>query len=182
MGDEPPSPTAGPRVVAGDEQQDESVDLDDLVDVVRATLGGEGVPADAEVNLVLVDEQVIAGLNAEHLGHEGPTDVLSFPIDGPSLGLGVASGDAVPVGGTHPDGVLVGDVVICPAVARRNAEDRGVPVADELRLLAVHGSLHLLGHDHADEAGATAMRTLEQRYAGRSGATAPGADAPGVGS
>jgi probable rRNA maturation factor len=186
MGDEPPSPTAGPRVVAGDEQGDEAVDLDVLVELVRTTLAGEGVPADAEANLLLVDEASIAELNAEHLGGEGPTDVLSFPIDGPSLGLtGSATGanaaalglagagsDAGAVGGTHPDGVLVGDVVICPAVARRSAQARGLELADELCLLAVHGALHLLGHDHADAEGAEAMRERELRYAGRSGATA----------
>jgi probable rRNA maturation factor len=76
------------------------------------------------------------------------------------------------VGATHPDGLLVGDVVICPAVARRGAEARGLHLGDELRLLAVHGALHLLGHDHADAEGADAMREREQRYAGRSGATA----------
>jgi len=71
------------------------------------------------------------------------------------------------------DEVLVGDVVICPAVARTNAERHGTSLEDELRLLAVHGALHLLGHDHADAVGAEAMRERELRYAGRSGATEP---------
>jgi probable rRNA maturation factor len=207
-------------VEAGDQQDAEQVDLEALASLLSRTLAGEGVPASAEANLVLVDEDEIAQLNAEHLGHEGPTDVLSFPIDGPSLALAPASpgahaashgahaaslgahaaslgahaaslgahaaslgahaatSDAVPVGATHPDGVLVGDVVICPTVARRNAEANGLALDDELRLLVVHGALHLLGHDHADEAGAAAMRQREQRYAGRSGARAPQGEAP----
>jgi probable rRNA maturation factor len=173
MGDRPRSPHAGPHVEAGDQQDAEQVDLEALAQLLGRTLAGEGVPASAEANLLLVDEDAIAELNAEHLGHEGPTDVLSFPIDGPSLALTGENDDAGAVGATHPDGVLVGDVVVCPAVARRNAEANGLTLDDELRLLVVHGALHLLGHDHADEAGAAAMREREVRYAGRSGASAP---------
>jgi probable rRNA maturation factor len=170
MGDEPPSPTAGPRVVTGDDQDDAVVDVDGLAQLARAVLGGEGVPVDAEVNLLFVDEAAIAELNETHLGGRGSTDVLSFPIDGPSLGL---AGDAGAVGAAPPSGVMVGDVVICPAVARRNAEGQGTTLDQELRLVVVHGALHLLGHDHADEGGAEAMRARELRYAGRAGATAP---------
>lgn len=166
MGDEPPSPYAGPRVEVGDLQEDEAVDLDALAEVVRAVLVGEGVTVAAEANLVLVGEQAMAEMNGEHLGGDGPTDVLSFPIDGPAL---VAGEHVVTTGPV----VLLGDVVICPAVARRNAEARGSAFTDELRLLAAHGALHLLGHDHADEPGAIVMREREQRYAGRAGATAP---------
>ncbi len=87
----------------------------------------------------------MAALNREHMGHEGPTDVLSFPIDGTDAG---------------PDGLL-GDVVVCPAVARRNAPDHAGTYDDELALLVVHGVLHVLGHDHADADDAEAMRARE---------------------
>ena len=87
----------------------------------------------------------MAELNREHMGHEGPTDVLSFPIDGAGAG---------------PDGLL-GDVVVCPAVARRNAPDHAGTYDDELALLVVHGVLHVLGHDHAEADDAEVMRARE---------------------
>ncbi|HEX5180639.1 MAG TPA: rRNA maturation RNase YbeY [Gemmatimonadaceae bacterium] len=84
----------------------------------------------AEVSIAFVTEPAIARLNARHLGRRGPTDVIAFPfarIDG---------------------GPLVGDVYIAPAVARSNARRNGVPVRQELARLVVHGTLHVLGHDH----------------------------------
>jgi probable rRNA maturation factor len=100
-----------------------------------------------------VDEAAMAELNQEHMGHEGPTDVLSFPIDGPAAG---------------PDGLL-GDVVVCPSVARRQAPEHAGTYEDELALLVVHGVLHVLGHDHAEDDEAAVMREREaahlQRFA-----------------
>lgn len=108
-------------VVARDDQDDEPVELARWVDLVRAVLTAEAVSG--EVNLLFVGEADMARLNEAHLGHEGPTDVLSFPIDGADAG---------------PDG-FVGDVVVCPAVARRNAPDHAGSYEDELALLVVHG-------------------------------------------
>lgn len=120
------------------DEQECDVDGDDLVRLARHVLGVRRVPADMEVALLLVDEATIAGLNAEHLGHTGPTDVLAFPIDEP--------------GESPPDSPSVlGDVVLCPAVAYAQASELGREPHDELRLLTVHGLLHLLGMDHADE-------------------------------
>ncbi|MBS3941383.1 MAG: rRNA maturation RNase YbeY, partial [Actinobacteria bacterium] len=86
---------------------------------------------------LLVDETTIAGLNAQHMGKDGPTDVLAFPIDAP--------------GESPPDApAILGDVVLCPAVAHEQASGFGRTPDDEVRLLAVHGILHLLGMDHAD--------------------------------
>ena len=93
------------------------------------------------MNLLFVDEAAIATLNEEHLGERGPTDVLSFPLDFP-LDSGAGSGVAAPL--------LVGDVVVCPEVAARNAPQHAGTTDDELALLVVHGVLHLLGHDHAE--------------------------------
>jgi probable rRNA maturation factor len=75
-------------------------------------------------------------LNREWMGHDRPTDVLSFALQG-------------------PEGILLGDVYICPAVARRQAVEFGVPPREELLRLVVHGTLHLLGHDHPEGAGRT---------------------------
>jgi probable rRNA maturation factor len=119
------------------DEQDRPVDPDDLAALARHVLADRGVPPDMELSLLLVDQPTITALNREHLGEEGATDVLAFPIDEP---------------GESPAGVpaVLGDVVLCPAVAERQAADAGHRVRDELRLLTVHGILHLLGMDHAE--------------------------------
>ncbi len=119
------------------DEQDSDVDVDDLVALAQRVLAERRVPADMEVALLLVDEDTIAGLNLQHLGHEGPTDVLAFPMDEP--------GESPPAGPA-----ILGDVVICPAVAYRQATERGIAIHAELQLLTVHGLLHLLGMDHAE--------------------------------
>ncbi len=135
-----------PRVLV-DDRQELTVDLDELVTLARACLRGEGV-GEAELSLSLVTEEEIADLHRAYLEEEGPTDVLSFPLD--------AEPDA--------DGVrMLGDVVLCPAVAARNAADDPAP---ELRLLLVHGILHLLGHDHMEPEERAAMWERQERYTG----------------
>lgn len=119
------------------DEQTVPVDTDDLVALARHVLSAQRVPEDMEVSLLLVDADTIAGLNAEHLGKQGPTDVLAFPIDEP--------GEAPP-----DTPAILGDVVLCPAVAHEQAGGFGRTPDDEVRLLTVHGLLHLLGMDHAD--------------------------------
>jgi len=119
------------------DEQDLDVDVDDLIGLADRVLTEQRVPPDMEVALLLVDESTISGLNAKHLGHEGPTDVLAFPIDEP--------GESPPAGPA-----ILGDVILCPAVAHRQAAERGGAPHAELQLLTVHGLLHLLGMDHAD--------------------------------
>ena len=107
----------------------------------------------------------IAALNEQFLGKSGPTDVLSFPIEdepgptGRSPDLGGSGPGTSPEEGTL---TLLGDVVICPAVAARNAVEHEVSLDDEVALLVVHGLLHLLGMDHEDDAEAERMEALEQ--------------------
>ncbi len=136
-------------VFLADEQALE-VDVEDLVVLARTVLADRRVPEDMEVSLLLVDEPTIAALNAEHLGHEGPTDVLAFPIDEP--GESPLAGPAV-----------LGDVVLCPAVAHAQAAEHRVAPQDELRLLTVHGLLHLLGMDHAEPDEEREMMALTRR-------------------
>ena len=119
------------------DEQSIAVDAEDLLALADSVLAARRVPADMEVALLLVDETTIAQLNHKHLGHEGPTDVLAFPIDEP--------GESPPAGPA-----ILGDVVLCPAVAQRQARERGVTEHSELQLLTVHGILHLLGMDHAE--------------------------------
>lgn len=132
-----------------DDRQDRSVDVRGLVALARECLRGEGV-LHAELSVSLVTEAEIAELHHRYLDEEGPTDVLSFPLD--------EEGDRT------EEGVRVlGDVVLCPAVAARNAPE---DPEGELRLLIVHGILHLLGHDHVDEAEKARMWERQERYAG----------------
>lgn len=119
------------------DEQTLAVDGDDLMALAHLVLLERRVPDDMEVALLLVDEATIAGLNEQHLGHEGPTDVLAFPMDEP--------GES-PIAGP----ALLGDVVLCPAVAHAQAQARGLAPQDEMQMLTVHGLLHLLGMDHAE--------------------------------
>ena len=89
---------------------------------------------DALLSIAFVSDRRIAALNRTHLGHAGPTDVISFGF--------------APVAAR---GAVVGDVYIAPAVARRNAAGHGGGVREELMRLVVHGVLHVLGHDHPED-------------------------------
>ena len=151
----PGPPEGRPTVFAADEQHDVDVDLDGLVRLAEAVLEAEGVKGDCELAVTFVDEETMAQLNKEFLGEDGPTDVLAFPIDDEI----VESGRSPDSGSTGPDRpevepgevtVLLGDVMVCPAVAAANAAQRNRSTDDEVALLVVHGILHVLGMDHAD--------------------------------
>jgi len=134
-----------PRILVSD-RQGEPLDHHGLVDLARTTLEAEG-EARSELSVSFVTVEEMADLHRTYLAEEGPTDVLSFPLDE-----------------TGEDGVRVlGDVVIAPAVAAANRPD---DPSSELRLLLVHGILHLLGHDHEDEADRAEMWAKQERYAG----------------
>jgi probable rRNA maturation factor len=137
-----------------------------ITELVRVVLDGERYPASTEVVVTLVDEQAIASLNERHLEKTGPTDVLSFPIE-----------DLVPgvVPEAPPDGIplVIGDVVICPVVVRRQAAARRVAFADEMALMVTHGVLHLLGYDHQVDAEAEHMEGRERTYLRRVGRERP---------
>ena len=116
--------------------------------------------------LLLLDE-VMAGLNQQFMDSDGPTDVLSFPLDDDVVELGRwpdASSTGPDRGQPNPDEapLLLGDIVICPAVAARNAPDHAGSYDDEVALLLVHGVLHVLGMDHAEPDEARAMQQRER--------------------
>ncbi len=94
----------------------------------------------AELCISAVDEQTIAELNEKWMEKAGPTDVLAFPMDELRPGKALE----------EPEGGVLGDLVLCPAVAERQAAEAGHSTQDELDLLTVHGILHLLGYDHAE--------------------------------
>jgi probable rRNA maturation factor len=117
------------------DEQTLAIDRDHLTSLARHVLERHGVPADTAVGILVVDEATMAALNADHMGTTGPTDVLAFPID--RLDAADAGGPAV-----------LGDVVLCPAVAYAQAGDHARTGPGELALLLVHGLLHLMGMDH----------------------------------
>ena len=126
------------------------VDERALVDVARHVLDRMGVSPLAELAVTLVDEAEMERLHVRYLGEPGPTDVLAFPQD--ELDLRGSRG-ALPGPDDGDDGVppvLLGDVVLCPDVAQRQAAEAGHTVEDELHLLCTHGVLHLLGYDHGE--------------------------------
>jgi probable rRNA maturation factor len=157
-------------VFAADEQQAHPMDVTRWAELARQVLTARGVKGETEVSLLFVDEAAIAALNEQFLGKSGPTDVLSFPIEeepGPT-------GRSPDFGGTGPGTsseqgplTLLGDVVVCPSVAARNATEHDVSLDDEVALLVVHGLLHLLGMDHEADAEAERMEALEQKLLDR---------------
>jgi len=158
-------------VFGADEQADEPVDTLRWVGLASAVLEAEGVRGDVEASLLFVDETAMSELNLRFLGRTGPTDVLAFPIDD-DVYEGPRSADSLGPGpGADPEmadlPTILGDVVVCPAVARRNAPDHAGTYDDELALLVVHGVLHLLGLDHAKAAEAERMERREQELLDR---------------
>ena len=116
-----------------------------IADLARKTLRAERV-RDALLSITLVDRRTIARLNRRHLGHLGPTDVISFGFER------VSAHDPV-----------VGDVYIAPEIGRQNARERGVPPREELARLVVHGVLHVLGYDHPDHDGERESSSMWRR-------------------
>jgi probable rRNA maturation factor len=117
-------------------------DLDEkeLSDLCRFVLDRMRIHPHAELAVLLVDPDTMEQLHVKWMDEPGPTDVLSFPMDE----LRPTSDDEEPKPG------LLGDVVLCPDVARRQAKQAGHSTEDELHLLTTHGILHLLGYDHAE--------------------------------
>lgn len=116
------------------------VDERALSEVARFALDRLRIHPLAELSVVLVDEPTMEHLHVQWMDEPGSTDVLSFPMDE----LRAPADDEEPVEG------LLGDIVLCPAVAERQAVTAGHSAQEELELLCVHGLLHLLGHDHAE--------------------------------
>jgi len=157
-------------VFCADEQRDRPVEINRWSTLARSVLTERGVKGAAEVSLLFVDEASIAALNERFMGHSGPTDVLAFPVEDDPL----PAGRSPDMGGTGPGAdvaddplMLLGDVVVCPAVAARNAVDHESTYEDEMALLVVHGLLHLLGMDHQVDAEAERMEALERSLLAR---------------
>jgi probable rRNA maturation factor len=146
------------------------MDVSRWAELARQVLSARGIKGETEVSLLFVDEDAMAALNEQFLGKSGPTDVLSFPIDdepGPTGRSPDLGGSGPGTAAEHGALTLLGDVVVCPTVAARNAVEHEVSVDDEIALLVVHGLLHLLGMDHEEEVEAERMEALEQQLLNR---------------
>ena len=167
-------------VLIEDRQSDVELDPRRYRILVGQVLSDEGVPPRSQTAVAFVGAAEMALLNEAHMGHSGPTDVLAFPLD---LAAGARAlpapkrteADDCPVADAPPGGLLVGDVVVCPAVAAANAAagegsrpGHDGSVTAEIDVLVVHGVLHLLGMDHAEPAEGAAMRARESEHLRRS--------------
>lgn len=119
-----------------------------LIDAIRAALRRHGAIS-ARINLALVEDEAMAVLNEKHLQHTGPTDVLTFDLRDEVLD---STAEACQIDG---------QIVVSVETAAREAAARGHGEEAELALYAVHGTLHLLGYDDADEVEAARMHELE---------------------
>lgn len=155
-----------PEVFCSDEQSDSVLDLSRWRALALATLLHEGVRGACEMSLYFIDETTMAELNQEHMGKAGPTDVLAFPLDAPEISE--AQGPGAPSRGPsrpQPDmddvPTLLGDVLVCPMVAAKQCDSHAGTFEDEIALLVVHGTLHVLGFDHDTEDATANMRSHE---------------------
>jgi probable rRNA maturation factor len=140
-----------------------------LADLARFVLDSLRIHPLAELSVILVDEGAMERLHVQWMDEPGPTDVLSFPMD-----------ELRPTpDGKDPAPGLLGDVVLCPAVAERQGRTAGHGTEAELELLTTHGILHLLGYDHAEPAQEREMFTLQDRLLADWRAR-PSGDAPGA--
>lgn len=153
------------RLTTAVEPLDADAALELLRDAVSQTVVAAFGRDDAEVELTLCGDAEMERLNFDHMGERGPTDVLSFPLH-EWIVNGQHSRIADDDGISPPGAVLLGDVVIDLDQALRQAADGDGSVPEELALLAIHGTLHLLGHDHAEIDEEERMRVLERQVLG----------------
>jgi len=123
---------------------------DDIREWIERTVAAADPDRDADVSVRIVDEQEMRALNRDYREQDKPTNVLAFP-----------AGDT----GFVPPGEmpLLGDIVVCAAVVAREADEQGKPPGHHWSHMLVHGTLHLLGHDHVTDPQAQAMEALERQ-------------------
>lgn len=137
------------------------VDLEDVNALAESVMRAMFLHPETEVSIVFIDEDAMSALHVEWMDLEGPTDVMSFPMDELRPGTAGAPGE---------NGIL-GDIVICPSVAEAQAKAGGHSTHDEILLLTAHGLLHLMGFDHMEPAEKEEMFALQRKllesYTGR---------------
>jgi probable rRNA maturation factor len=116
-------------------------------------------PVTIEISIRLTDDAEVRALNRQYRDKDKPTNVLSFAMVQPDLIAGLATPQ---VSADPASEILLGDIVLAHETCVREAAARGIPVADHATHLIVHGTLHLLGHDHMVDEDAAAMEEIEQ--------------------
>lgn len=134
-------------------ETDYQIDGEEFAALADYVLTQMHVSPSCELNILFIDEDPMAQLHVRWLDLEGPTDVMSFPMD--ELRPGTEERPT-------PEGTL-GDICICPQVAERQAREAGHSLAEEMLMLATHGMLHLLGFDHAEPEEKEEMFTLQRK-------------------
>lgn len=129
----------------------EDIDIERVVTLGKHLYEGLHIHPASELAVVFVDNDAMSNLHKEWMNGDGPTDVMSFPMDELRPGTQQAPAEG-----------LLGDIVISPAVAAQQAADGGHDVNDEIALLVTHGLLHLLGYDHHDETSQQQMFALQE--------------------
>lgn len=142
------------RVLLEDTCEPSLIDISSFEALILFAMGALELPDHAEVSVSFVDVDEMTTLNGEYRGKEGPTDVLSFECDNLDDGF-----PSMTDGG---DPFVLGDIIISPEVAIKQAKEYGTTSREEIELLLVHGLLHLMGYDHIDDAEARVMES-EQR-------------------
>jgi probable rRNA maturation factor len=145
------------------------VDELSLTQLARFVLDAMGINPLAELSVVLLDTDAMAALHLQWMDLPGPTDVMAFPMDGADVPV-AERGGADPGGPPSTDPqmgqALLGDVLLCPEVARTQAKGAGHSIDAELQLLCAHGILHLLGYDHGEPDEEREMFELQARILG----------------
>ncbi|MDO5033959.1 MAG: rRNA maturation RNase YbeY [Actinomycetaceae bacterium] len=134
-------------------ETDVEIGIEEFRDIAEYVLAQMHVSPDADLSILFIDPEPMEELHIKWLDLPGPTDVMSFPMDELRPGQ---------PGQVTPPGIL-GDIVICPQVAHKQALEAGHSSVEEMLLLTVHGMLHLLGYDHAEEEEKRVMFTLQRQ-------------------
>jgi probable rRNA maturation factor len=145
-----PDPPGTIAVEVSNTQSHLPIDRQALVRLVESTLLAEGVTS-ASISIAIVDDLTIRAINREHLDHDWPTDVISFPLSDPG------------------DSGLSGELIVSGEMAANTATDAGVSAWDELALYVVHGLLHFCGYDDAEPGSRAEMRRREGELLAMSG-------------
>jgi probable rRNA maturation factor len=146
------------------DESGENVDGERIATLARFVLDRLRVHPQAELSVLAVDVPAMSALHLQWMDEDGPTDVLSFPMD--ELRPGKDDED--------PEPGLLGDVVLCPGVAAQQAKAAGHSTEEELDLLTTHGILHLLGYDHAEPDEEREMFALQADLLSRWAESRPG--------
>lgn len=149
-------------VVSGTTRED--VDETEVAGFVASILRQELVADGSALSVTFIDSAAMTNLNVEHMARQGPTDVLSFPIED-------AAPDRPPIGIAGGPPLELGDIFICEDVVESHAIEYEVPFRSELHLMVAHGVLHILGWDHQNDVEAEAMELREAQHLATIGLT-----------